>query len=110
MNVFGKTRLVFCVIFSIGLLASLPVEAAQHGGKIVRIHLNNAVPGQGACIGMNPPVPTNGWACLWAQGNPLWALQHELLLQCYVSKKTVTITWNRFNGGQGIIEIVQCDG
>lgn len=89
------------------VLASAPVFAASHTGKIALYHLNSDVAGRGVCVQTLPAMP-NTWACLW-KNNPLYSEISALLLAGYVNNRTCTITWNTADpNGWNLIAIAEC--
>ena len=83
--------------------------AAQGSGTVVTYHLNVDIAGRGACIRTNPPLPGNGWACVY-DTQQLYDELNALLNAAYINGKTCTIvTFGPDPYGNGIIEIAECD-
>jgi hypothetical protein len=83
--------------------------AAQGSGTVVSYHLNVAIAGRGACIRTNPPLPGNGWACVY-DTEQLYNELNTLLNAAYVIGKTCTfVTSGTDPYGNGVIAIAECD-
>jgi hypothetical protein len=83
--------------------------AAQGSGAVVTYHLNVSVAGRGACIRTNPPLPGNGWACVYDTVQ-LYDELNALLSAAYINGKTcVIVTSGTDPFGNGIIGIAECD-
>jgi hypothetical protein len=104
-------RFTLCVSFTAAALVAMSGSsfAAQGSGTVVTYHLNVAVPGRGACIRTNPPLPGTGWACVYDTEQLYYEL-NALLNAAYVNGKTCTIITSGADPfGNGIIEIAECD-
>jgi hypothetical protein len=104
-------RFTLCVSFTAAALVAMSGSsfAAQGSGTVVTYHLNVDVAGRGACIRTNPPLPGNGWACVW-DTEQLYNELNALLNAAYVNGKTCTIVTSGTDPyGTGIIGIAECD-
>jgi hypothetical protein len=104
-------RFALCISFTTAALAATSISsfAAQGSGTVVTYHLNVAIAGRGACIRTNPPLPGNGWACVY-DTQQLYDELNALLSAAYINGKTCTIVTSGTDPfGNGVIGIAECD-
>lgn len=104
-------RFALCLAFIAAALVTMYGSsfAAQGSGTVVTYHLNVAVAGRGACIRTNPPLPGNGWACVY-DTEQLYDELNALLNAAYINGKTcIIVTSGTDPFGNGIIAIAECD-
>ena len=89
-------------------LISATTFAATATGQVTKYHLNSGVAGRGACIQMNPAIPTGGWACLYLN-NPLYKEINATLLSANMVGKNCSVSWSTTDpNGFAIVSWFEC--
>lgn len=104
-------RFALCLFYTAAGLVTMSEGsfAAQGSGTVVTYHLNVTIAGRGACIRTNPPLPGNGWACVY-DTQQLYDELNALLNAAYINGKTcIIVTSGTDPFGNGIIQIAECD-
>lgn len=108
---FKKTSLLYKFIFAFASIIYSPlVFCTDHVGVVSKFHLNSVVSDRGACIKMEPAIPTtSGWVCIQGSDTNLYSEFTSLLLSAQMSSATCKIRWIvEDESGHGKLVMTEC--